>query len=114
MNLGQLAKALADRFRLPEAEAKKLLTFALQEVAGSLKAGRRAYLRGFGAFAKVVRPGRKVRHPRTGEIIWIPPRPDIDFRASPALLRGLGPAARQRAQGRSKRPARGRAPARRR
>lgn len=87
MNLGQLAKAVADRFQLPEAEARKIIAFSLQEIAGSLKAGRRAYLRSFGSFTKVIRQGKKVRHPRTGQIIWIPPRPDVEFRVSPALLR---------------------------
>ncbi|MEK6527710.1 MAG: HU family DNA-binding protein, partial [Nitrospirota bacterium] len=94
-NQGQLAEAVADRFRLSEAEARQLLAFTLQEIAAALKAGRRVYLRGFGSFTKVIRPGRKVRHPRTGEIIWIPPRPDVDFRASPAVLRGRARARRR-------------------
>ena len=95
MNLGQLAKALADRFQLPEAEAKKLLAFALQEIAGALKAGRRAYLRGFGSFAKRIRPGRWFKNPRTGEREWIPARPYVDFRAAPTVLRGRARARRR-------------------
>lgn len=89
MNLGQLASAIAERFFLLKAQAKELLDFALEKIAESLQAERRVYFRGFGYFVKVIRPGRRVRHPRTGQIIWIPPRPDVDFRASPALLRAL-------------------------
>jgi len=102
LNLGQLAKAVADRFQLPEAEARKIIAFSLQEITGSLKAGRRAYLRSFCSFTKVIRQGKKVRHPRTGQIIWIPPRPDVEFRASPALLRSPADHKRSRAP-RSKR-----------
>lgn len=96
MNLGQLAKAIAGRFQLSESEVLQLLAFAFDEIAGALKAGRRAYFRGFGSFAKVIRPGRRVRHPKTGEIIWIPPRPDVDFAASRRLLRGVKAKARRR------------------
>ena len=89
MNLGQLAKAVAARFLLPEGQARELLAFALETMAGNLRAGRRVYFRDFGAFVKRIRPGRRVRHPRTGEIILIPGGPAVRFSASPALLRSL-------------------------
>jgi nucleoid DNA-binding protein len=104
VNLSQLASAIAERFRLPEAEARKLLDFEFQEIAGALKAGKRVYFRGFGSFAKRIRPGRWFKNPRTGEREWIPARPYVDFRAAPAVVRGLAPARQrlsQRRQGRS-------------
>ncbi len=89
MNLSQLALSLAARFGLPEDQAKELLVFALTKIADSLKAGRRVYFRDFGSFAKKIRPARRVRHPRTGEIIWIPAGPAVRFGASPALIRAI-------------------------
>ena len=97
MNQGQLAQAIAKRFSLELSLAEEIVDFALDQMAQALKAGSRVYFRGFGAFAKRIRPGRRVRHPRTGQIIWIPPRPDVDFRASAAVLRGLARARRRRA-----------------
>ena len=55
--------------RSPEAQAGQLLAFALETMAGNLRVGRRVYFRDFGAFVKRIRPDRRVRHPRTGEII---------------------------------------------
>lgn len=86
MNQGRLAKEIAESFFIELSQAGEIVDFALARIAQELKAGRRVYFRGFGAFAKKLRPGRRVRHPKTGEIIWIPPRPGVDFNASPALL----------------------------
>lgn len=90
MNLGQLAKAVAARFLLPEDQARQILTFALDTMAGNLRADRRVYFRGFGAFSRKIRPARWFKNPRTGERVRIPPRPYIAFSAAPALLRALG------------------------
>jgi DNA-binding protein HU-beta len=92
VNLGQLAKAVAARFNLPEGQARELLAFALETMAGNLRVGRRVYFRDFGAFVKRIRPDRRVRHPRTGEIILIPGGPAVRFSASPALLRKVADA----------------------
>ena len=89
MNLGQLASALAERFDLPEVQAKELVAFTFEKIAEALKGGRRVYFRDFGSFVKRIRPRRRARHPRTGEIIWIPAGPAVRFSASPALLRAI-------------------------
>ena len=89
MNLGQLALAIAERFFLPKAQAKELLDFVLDQVAGNIKADRHVYFRGFGSFSKKIRPARWFRNPKTGERTRIPARPYAAFTASPALLRSL-------------------------
>ena len=89
MNEGELSREIADRFELPKAQAKAVLTLVLSSVIGALKRGEQVYFRSLGVFTKVIRPGRRVRHPETGEIIWIPPRLDVDFTASRRLLRAL-------------------------
>lgn len=103
MNFGQLASAIAERFLLPEDQARQLLAFALGTMAGNLRAGRRVYFRDFGAFARKIRPGRWFKNPRTGERTWIPPRPYIAFSAAPGLLRVLTARKRRRTARRKRR-----------
>jgi len=96
VNEGLLARAIAARFQLPAPQAKATLAFVLSTIAAALKRGELVYFRSTGVFTKVIRPGRRVRHPKTGEIIWIPPRPDVDFKASRQLLRALADRKRSR------------------
>jgi len=86
VNLSQLALAIAERFAIPEAQAKQIVAFTFGKITETLKSGRRVYFRDFGAFTKRIRPGKWVRHPKTGKMIWIPPGPAVRFGAAPALL----------------------------
>jgi nucleoid DNA-binding protein len=90
LNQGQLAAAIAGQFNLQLSESGDIIDFLIGQVARDLQAGRRTYFRGFASFVKKVRPGRKYRHPKTGEIIQLPPRPYVDFTVSPAFLKTLG------------------------
>ena len=90
LNQGQLAAAIAGRFNLKLTETGEIIDFAIDHIARDLRAGARTYFRGFASFVKKIRPGRKYRHPKTGEIIQLPPRPYVDFTVSPAFLKTLG------------------------
>ena len=90
LNQGQLAAAIADKFNLQLTETGDIIDFLIDQVAQDLRAGRRTYFRGFASFVKKIHPGRKYRHPKTGEIIQLPPRPYVDFTVSPAFLKTLG------------------------
>ena len=90
LNQGQLAAAIADKFNLQLTETGDIIDFLIAQVAQDLRAGRRTYFRGFASFVKKIHPGRKYRHPKTGEIIQLPPRPYVDFTVSPAFLKTLG------------------------
>lgn len=87
MNHGQLARAIAKEFFLSEPDAAVIIDSILAKITGSLKKDERVYFRNFGSFVKVVHPGHKVRHPKTGQIIWIPARPDVDFTPAKGLLK---------------------------
>ena len=89
VNQGDLARAIAEKFSLGLADSKAIVDFTLSTVQGSLKAGERVYFRGFGSFTKKITPGRRVRHPKTGEIIWIPARAYVDLNPSRSLLKAL-------------------------
>lgn len=86
MTRSRLARAIAKEFFLSGTDAAAIIGSILAKMTGSLGKGEWVYLKDFGSFTKKIRPGRNVRHPKTGEIIWIPPRPGVDFNASPALL----------------------------
>jgi len=86
MNQSQLARAIAKELFLSQAGAAAIIDSILAKITGSLRKDERVYFRFFGSFTRVIRPGRHVRHPRTGQLIWIPPRPDVDFNPAKGLL----------------------------
>lgn len=89
MNQQELTTAIAQRFFLTKTESKEIIKFIFAKISEDLKKGERFYLRGFGSFTKEKRSSRKVRHPKTGEIITIPERTTIDFNPSKLLLQKL-------------------------
>jgi len=74
-------------FFLSHVDAAAIIDSILAKMTGSLRKGERVYFRCFGSFTKVIRPGRYVRHPKTGQLIWIPPWPDVDFNPAKDLLK---------------------------
>ena len=89
MNQKDLTLAIAKKFFLTQVESIEIIKFILANITKGLKADKRFYLRGFGAFAKEKRSARKVRHPKTGKIITIPERITVDFNPSDELLKNL-------------------------
>ncbi len=86
MNQSQLARAIAKEFFLSLVDAAAIIDLILAKMAGSLRKGEWVYLKDFGSFTKKIRPGRHVRHPKTGQLIWVPPWPDVDFNPAKGLL----------------------------
>ena len=86
----RLTRAIAKEFFLSQTDTGAIIDSILVRIAGSLREGERVYLKDFGSFTKKIRLGRHVRHPKTGQIIWIPPRPDVDFNPAKGLLKTLG------------------------
>ena len=86
MTQSQLARAIAKEFFLSQVDAAAIIDLILAKITGSLRKGEWVYLKDFGSFTKKTRPGRHVRHPKTGQLIWIPPRADVDFNPSKGLL----------------------------
>lgn len=48
------------------------VSLILDAIEGSLVAGDRVELRGFGVFSVHQRPPRNSRNPKTGEAVWVP------------------------------------------
>ena len=86
MNQSQLAREIAKEFFLSQVDAAAILDSMLARMTASLQKGEWVYFKDFGSFTKKIRPGRNVRHPKTGQIIWVPPWPDVDFNPAKGLL----------------------------
>ena len=87
MTQSQLAKAIAKEFFLTQVDAAAILGSMLAKMTDSLRKGEWVYFKDFGSFTKKIRPGRNVRHPKTGQLIWVPPWPDVDFNPAKGLLK---------------------------
>ena len=96
MNQSQLARAIAKEFFLSLVDATAIIDSILAKMAGSLRTGERVCFKDFGSFTKKIRPGRHVRHPKTGQIIWVPPWPDVDFNPAKGLLKTFSAAKKTR------------------
>lgn len=89
MTRSRLARAIAKEFFLSQVDAAAIIASILGRMTASLEKGERVYFKDFGAFTKKTRPGRHVRHPKTGQLLWIPPRLDVDFNPAQGLLKAL-------------------------
>ncbi len=94
MTQSQLARAIAKELFLPLVDATTIIDLILAKMTASLQKGEWVYFKDFGSFTKKTRPGRHVRHPKTGQLIWIPPRLDVDFNPAKGLLK-MKPARRK-------------------
>ena len=89
MTQTDLTRALAKAFGLPHVKGQRILRSLLETIAHALATKETVSLRGFGSFRPVRRAAKKVRHPKTGEIVTIPARITVSFSPSPALEKRL-------------------------
>ena len=85
----ELAVMLFEQIGLNKREAKDLIDAFFDRITNQLVEGQDVKISGFGNFevrTKVARPGR---NPRTGEVVTIPPRRVVTFRASGSLKEKL-------------------------
>ena len=69
MNKSELIESIASESGLTKAESLKALDAMLSSVTTSLQNGEQVVLVGFGTFSVKDRAPRKVRNPRSGEVI---------------------------------------------
>ena len=85
MNQRDLSRTLSKTFVLPRRTTPLLIHFIVDEITRSLARGDRFSLPNLGVFRPVKRAAKKVRHPKTGEIITSPAYSTVSFRPAPAL-----------------------------
>lgn len=85
MNKGQLISKIAEDAGLTKVQATAALDAVIDGVTGTLKAGDKLTLVGFGTFSISARAARKGRNPQTGAEINIAAKNVVKFKAGKEL-----------------------------
>ena len=79
MTRKDLIDRVAEKFGLRKKEAEAIVRFVFQEIAETVKKGERVSIQGFGAFELRELKERKIRNPRTGELLEVLRRKKVLF-----------------------------------
>lgn len=85
MNKTEFINAVAEKSGLSKVDAKKAVDAFVETVTSELKAGGKIALLGFGSFSVVEKSARKGVNPRTKEVLDIPARKVVKFKAGAEL-----------------------------
>lgn len=80
MTRKDLIDKVAEEFGIRKKDAEAVVKFLFKEIIEALKRGERVSIQGFGVFDLKEQKGRKIRNPRTGELIEVPRRKKVYFR----------------------------------
>ena len=79
MSRKDLIDRVAEKFGLRKKDAEAIVKFVFQEIAETVRKGERISIQGFGAFELRELKERKIRNPRTGELLEVPRRKKVVF-----------------------------------
>ena len=79
MTRKDLIDKVAKEFGLKKRDADAIVKFIFQEIARAVKEGERVSIQGFGAFELRKLKERKIRNPKTGEVMEVPARKKVVF-----------------------------------
>ncbi|HRG19302.1 MAG TPA: HU family DNA-binding protein [Flavobacterium lutivivi] len=82
MNKSELIKAVAEKTDLTQAQAKEAVNTALDVIKEATLSEGKVSLAEFGTFKKHISAPRAGRNPSTGELLEIPSKTSIKFKAS--------------------------------
>ena len=85
MTKSQLVTLIAQQLKLSRKDADAAVDTVFNSIAGSLEAGRRVELRGFGSFGLKERRERAGRNPKTGESVAVEAKRIMFFKAGKAV-----------------------------
>lgn len=89
MNKTELIDAMATDSGISKSDAKKALESFLTNVEKTLKHGGRISLVGFGSWSVSQRAAREGRNPQTGNVIQIPAKNVVKFKAGTELTEAV-------------------------
>ncbi len=89
MNKGDLIDSIAKQADLSKADAGRALDAVLDAVTGTLMAGEKVTLPGFGTFSTSKRAARTGRNPSTGETIKIKAKTVAKFKPGSKLTEAV-------------------------
>ena len=85
MNKAELIAAVAAKAEVSKAEAQKILDAAMDVTAETLKNGESVQLIGFATLSVVEKAARKCNNPATKQVIEIPAKKAVKFKAGAKL-----------------------------
>lgn len=85
MNKTDLINAIAEEAQITKADSKKALTGFINSVSAALKKGEEVSILGFGRFSVKETAARQGRNPKTKEVINIPAKKSVKFKAGAEL-----------------------------
>ncbi len=89
MNKGELIDRVADECGLTRHATCRVINSVLKAISEALAAEDKVKLVGFGTFSVAQRPPRNVRVPHTGEVMRIPARNAIRFKAGTVFMESV-------------------------
>lgn len=89
MTKQDLIEALVKKAVCTKKEATDALNVILDEITKALKGGKDVVLTGFGTFKVAKRKARTGRNPKTGEVLKIPARKVVRFKAGTELRKAV-------------------------
>lgn len=89
MNKKELTAKMSRDAGITSRQAKKAFNSVIDGIKDSLKKGKRVTISGFGSFEVKARKARKVKNPRTGEVINIPKKKRVKLNPSKTLTSSL-------------------------
>ena len=85
MNKTEFINAVAEQSGLSKADSKKAVEAFIQTISNEMKEGGKISLLGFGSFSTTEKAARKGVNPKTKEVIDIPARKVVKFKAGAEL-----------------------------
>jgi len=79
MTRKDLIDKVAKNFGLKKKDAEAIVKFIFQEIAETVRRGERVSIQGFGAFELRELKERRIKNPRTGDVIEVPVRKRVVF-----------------------------------
>ncbi len=89
MNKTELINSIAEKAGLTKVQAKVALDATVESITEQLAKGDKIALIGFGTFAVSEKTARKGINPRTKEVIEIPARKSVKFKAGAELTNAV-------------------------
>jgi len=91
MNKTDLMERVAQDCQLTKTASEQVLNSILDAIAHAVVTEKKVSLIGFGTFSVAERVAREGQNPRTGEVIQIPARKVIKFKAGKILADAVNP-----------------------
>ena len=98
MTKKEMAKVIADEFGIRSELAKAVIQRTFAAIIETLETDGRIELRNFGIFKVKKRKPRKARNPKTGEVVRVPSKRVVTFKAGKEMAARIGHQAKKRAE----------------